>query len=97
MRWLRTQRFDDLSSGATFEDYLTSVEVLIGRRSSLFAALEEQIPCSSHAPVISRLRCFRGVDTLTAAGVCAEVGDFARFGSRPCSQASWGRAVRADL
>jgi transposase len=79
MRWLRTQRFDDLSSEATFVDYLTSVENLMGRRSSLVAALEEQIPSSRHAPVISRLRCFRGVDTLTAAGVCAEVGDFARF------------------
>jgi transposase len=29
--------------------------------------------------VIPRLRCFRGIDTLTAAGLCAEVGDFGRF------------------
>ena len=28
---------------------------------------------------VGRLRCLRGVDTLTAVGLCAEVGDFARF------------------
>lgn len=80
--WLRAQRFDDVCSQATFHDYLTSVELLMGRRSSLIAALEQQIPEVSHAPVITRLRCFRGVDTLTAAGLCAEVGDFTRF-SKP--------------
>jgi transposase len=25
------------------------------------------------------LRCFRGIDTLTAAGLCAEIGDWQRF------------------
>ena len=29
--------------------------------------------------MIARLRCFRGIDTLSAAGLCAEVGDFGRF------------------
>ena len=80
--WLRALRFEDACSQATFYDYLASVELLMGRRSSLIATLEQQIPSSSHAPVIARLRCFRGVDTLTAAGVCAEVGDFHRF-TRP--------------
>ena len=42
-------------------------------------ALEQQAPQSTHAPVIARLRCFRGIETLTAAGVCAELGSFARF------------------
>ncbi len=80
--WLRALRFEDTCSQATFHDYLASVELLMGRRSSLIAALEQQIPGCTHAPVIARLRCFRGIDTLTAAGVCAEVGDFHRF-ARP--------------
>ncbi len=41
--------------------------------------LEGAVAQSSHAPVIERLRCFRGIDTLTAAGMCAEVGSFDRF------------------
>ncbi len=79
MRWLRTLAFDDSCSQTAFADYLASVELLAGRRSSLLAAIEQQAPECSHAPVIARLRCFRGIDTLTAAGVCAEVGTFTRF------------------
>lgn len=79
MRWLRALSFDDACSQATFVDYLAAVEMLIGRRQTLICTLEQQIPACSHAPVIARLRCFRGIDTLTAAGVAAEVGDFRRF------------------
>jgi transposase len=78
-RWLRGLSFPDACSQATFADYLAAVELLMGRRTSLLEALERQIPECSHAPVIARLRCFRGIDTLSAAGLCAEVGDFARF------------------
>jgi transposase len=77
--WLRALDFDDACSQATFVDYLASVELLMGRHTGLISALEAQVPDCTHAPVIARLRCFRGVDTLTAAGLCAEVGDFARF------------------
>jgi transposase len=79
LKWLRGLRFEDACSQATLVDYLAAVELLIGRRATLVAALEQQIPASGHASVIARLRCFRGIDTLSAAGLCAEVGDFARF------------------
>lgn len=79
MGWLRTLRFEDACSQATFADYLASVELLVGRRATLVSTLEDVVPESSHAPVIARLRCFRGIETLSAAGVCAEVGQFTRF------------------
>jgi transposase len=79
LRWLRTLRFDDPCSQASFSDYLAAVELLLSRRASLLAALEQAIPASGHTEVIGRLRCFRGIDTLSAAGLAAEVGDFARF------------------
>lgn len=79
MGWLRSHEFDDLCSQATFVDYLAAVELLVGRRGGLLETLEGAVPESSHAPVIARLRCFRGIETLSAAGLCAEVGDFARF------------------
>lgn len=72
MCWLRSLHFDDLGSQATFIDYLSGVEMLVAR-------LEQVIPDSRHAPTIARLRCFRGIDTLSAAGLCAEVGDWDRF------------------
>ena len=79
MRWLCSLQFGDPCSQATFVDYLAAVELLAGRRRTLLEALEAAIPESSHAAVIARLRCFRGIDTLTAAGLAAEIGDFARF------------------
>jgi transposase len=79
LRWLRTLRFDDVCSQATLADYIAAVELLSGRRATLLEALEQAIPDSSHAAVIARLRCFRGIDTLSAAGLCAEVGNFNRF------------------
>ena len=79
LRWLRTLAFDDACSQASFADYLSAVELLVARRASLLTALEQAVPASSHAPVIARLRCFRGIDSLSAAGLAAEVGDFNRF------------------
>jgi transposase len=79
LAWLRGLHFDDACSHATFADYLASIELLAGRRASLLVALEQQALLCSHAPTIARLRCFRGIDTLSAAGVCADIGDFARF------------------
>ena len=78
-RWLRNLAFEDPLSRVTFIDYCAAVEGLVQRRLALIAVLEEAAPTSSHAPVIARLRCFRGIDTLSAAGLCAEVGSFERF------------------
>jgi len=77
--WLRSLRFDDVCSQATFVDYLSGVEMLVARRATLLGVLDEVIPDSRHAPTIASLRCFRGIDTLSAAGLCAEVGDWQRF------------------
>jgi transposase len=77
--WLAKLSFEDASSQATFVDYLCAVQGLVARRRALISVLEAAVPESSHAMTVARLRCFRGIDTLTAAGLCAEVGDFARF------------------
>ena len=79
MKWLRALSFADACSQATLVDYLASVELLMTRRATLVGTLEQQIAQSSHAPVIARLRCFRGIDTLSAAGLCAEIGRWGRF------------------
>lgn len=81
-QWLGRLSFADRASEASFVDYLSAVEGLGQRRSFLDRTIAELAPESPHAELIARLRCFRGIDTLTAAGVCAEVGDFGRF-ARP--------------
>jgi transposase len=78
-RWLRALGFEDSCSQACYADYLAAVELLGARRTTLLDVLEREAPHCSHAPVIARLRCFRGIDTLSAAGLCAELGSFQRF------------------
>jgi transposase len=89
-RWLGKLRFEDAPSQATFVDYLCAVQTLVGRRRTLIEVLEQTVPETSHAQTVARLRCFRGIDTLTAAGLCAEVGDFHRFAKPALRSGSLG-------
>jgi transposase len=78
--WLRGLRFADRASEVTFCDMLEAHQGLLARRTQLESALHEEALASGWAPVIARLRCLRGIDMLSAVGLCAEVGDFGRFG-----------------
>lgn len=79
LRWLSTVRFAQPGSQAAFDDYRGAVEALIVRRGELEREIAEQLPVSPWAQTARRLMCMRGIDTLTAAGLCAEIGDFTRF------------------
>ena len=79
LRWLSTVRFELAGTQAAFDDYRGAVEALIIRRGELEREIAEQLPLSPWAQNAKRLMCMRGIDTLTAAGLCAEVGDFTRF------------------
>ncbi len=76
--WIRAQ---DLGGGAqaTLLDYLGAVEVLEHRRAQLESTITELLPACSYAEMVARLRCLRGIDTLSAAGLMAEIGDLRRF------------------
>jgi transposase len=77
--WLATVELAEAPAQTTLVDYRGAIEALLHRRAELERQIAAQIPASSWAREIGRLRCLRGVDTLTAVGLCAEVGDFARF------------------
>ena len=77
--WLRALEFSDLASEVTFADYQAAVDAICQRRDTVDATLEQLAPESPWAQTIARLRCFRGIDTLAAVGLCAEIGDFERF------------------
>ena len=77
--WLAKVKLDEEPAQATFVDYLGAVEALLHRRGELERRIAAQVPTSPWGREVGRLRCLRGVDTLTAVGLCAEIGDFARF------------------
>ena len=80
LEWLAKLCFDDPAAAAAFADYFGGVEALLHRRSELDRQIEGLIPSSPWAREVGRLRCLRGIDTLSAIGLCVEIGDFARFG-----------------
>jgi transposase len=63
----------------TLLDYLGAIDALIVRRGTLEGHIERLVPDSLWSQTVARLRCLRGIDTLSAVGLCAEIGDFARF------------------
>ncbi len=77
--WLTSVRFSDHASQATLADYLHAHDVLIARRDQVEADLAKLASCAPCAHTVARLRCLRGIDTLTALGLCAEIGEWERF------------------
>ena len=78
-QWLSKIRLAERGTQTTLLDYLGAIDALEIRRDTLEATIGELIPSSPWAQDIARLRCMRGIDTLTAVGLCAEINDFERF------------------
>jgi transposase len=77
--WLTRVDLGERGAQATLLDHLGAIDALVVRRDAVEAAIAELVPDSPWAQTVARLRCLRGIDTLSAVGLCAEVGDFERF------------------
>ena len=62
-----------------FLDARGAIDGLVHRREQLEREIIALLPGSPWSVQTARLRCMRGLDTLSAVGLCAEVGDFAGF------------------
>jgi len=80
-KWLGEQNFDQPAQQAAFGTYLQTLDLIDRRVEALDRQLEEAATAGPWAPLVARLRCLRGIDTLTALGLAAEIGDFERFQS----------------
>jgi transposase len=77
--WLATIELPWPAAQSTLLDVQGAIDALGHRRDSLEREILALLPGSPWAVQVRRLRCLRGVDTLTAVGLCAEIGDFERF------------------
>jgi transposase len=77
--WLGRQAFELPGQQQAFDDYLFAVDQLDRRIGVLEVEIARLAADGPHAELIGRLRCLRGIDTLTAVGLVCEVGDFRRF------------------
>ena len=80
-RWLLTLRFEHPAAQATFDDYLRAIEGLDERLRTLEQQLVACADSDDYREPAGLLRCFRGIDTVTAMTLLAELGDITRFGS----------------
>lgn len=79
--WLGALRFDDPVDQAVLDDYLLAVDHLAERLRGLSRRLEDISREEPYAEPVAALRCFRGIDTLTAMTIVAELHSFGRFTS----------------
>ena len=77
--WLTDIELGWPAAQSTLADCCGAVDALVHRRDQLEREIVAMLPTSPWQVQVGRLRCLRGIDTLTAAGLCAEIGDFERF------------------
>ena len=78
-QWLQRIDLGWPAAQTTLLDCRGAIDALVIRRDQLEREIVAILPTSPWTVQVARLRCLRGVDTLTAVGLCAEIGDFERF------------------
>jgi transposase len=94
-QWLSMVRLPECGAQTTLPDYLGAIDALVIRRDQLEATIAELAPLSPWAEPIARPRCMRGIDMLTAVGLCAEIQGFERF-EHPKQLMSYVGLVRSE-
>lgn len=73
------QRFADPDTQFAFDNGLEEVLALEVMRDHFDHRITDAAARPAWAPVVRRLACLRGIDTLSAFGLAVEVGDWHRF------------------
>jgi transposase len=77
--WLWRLKLEYAAERMVLEDYLLAVEQVSARLATLDAQLKEVADQEPYRERIGWLRCLRGIDTITALSVLAELHGFERF------------------
>ena len=77
--WIRDHRFELPALQRAFEATLFALDQALARQAELDRELEALATTPPYREPVARLRCFRGLDTLSAIILVAEVVDFQRF------------------
>ena len=80
-RWLEAQAFEQPVQQVVFQEYVDAVTQASARVAGLEDRMHRALQTWSLAPAVAGLRALRGVGTVTAMTVLAELGDVTRFDS----------------
>lgn len=78
---MRAQHFSEPAAQAAFLHLVGAHSARSAQLTAIDAEISKAAVLPELAPAAALLRCFRGIDTLSAVTIIAEVGDFRRFGS----------------
>lgn len=78
-RWMATVEWAHPAERVVVDDYLLAIDQTEARLVELDARLGEIAQTEPYRESVGWLRCFRGIDTLTAMLILAELHDFRRF------------------
>jgi transposase len=88
--WLRAQTWPIAALDQTHRAYLRAVDEVLARLRDVEQDLRALLDLEPLRPRVQRLRCFRGIDDLTALTIAAELGDPRRFATAPSTMAFVG-------
>ena len=89
-QWIDSLTWAHAAERAVVDDYLLAIDHTEARLLELDARLSEIAATEPYREPVGWLRCFRGIDTLTAMLILAELHDFRRFASAPALMAYLG-------
>lgn len=92
--WLSALRFSEPAAQSAFDHLAGACSVRGAQLSAIDRQIEEAALSEPLREAVSRLRGFRGIDTLTAVTILTETCDFHRFGSAAAYMAFTGLVPR---
>jgi transposase len=95
-QWVDGLVWTHAAERAVVDDYLLAIDHTEARLLELDARLAEMAAREPYREPVGWLRCFRGIDTLTAMLILAELHDFRRFASAPALMAYLGLVPGED-
>jgi transposase len=95
-RWIDSLAWKHPAERVVVEDYLLAIDQQEARLIELDARLTEVAQTEPYREPVAWLRCFRGIDTLTAILILAELHDIRRFPSAPALMAYLGLVPGED-
>ena len=95
-QWIDSLEWAQPAERVVVDDYLLAIDHLEARLIELDTKLGEIAQTDPYREPVSWLRCFRGIDTLTAILILAELHDFRRFPSARALMAYLGLVPGED-
>ena len=89
-QWIATRTWRHAAERVVVDDYVLAIDQTDARLQELDARLAAIAETEPYRTPVGWLRCFRGIDTLTAMLILAERHDFRRFASAPALMAYLG-------